>query len=240
MGAVLDKVLLPGQRSYSIDDSPTPPLIHVAGVPCLQIVPRAVPTNKVVLYMHGNAEDLGLLWRIMLPLAEKLGAVIYCMEYRGYGIHHGSTDPKGTIVDGARVLRALTRKHHEPINLLGYSVGTAVASAVAAHSPDHVASLTLIAPFHSPHAIVKDRLNEDIANIVVDRTHPFDTATNLRMYGRSVLAIHGFQDDIVPIQQSYLLEAELGEDVYRLVVDQYGDHYFRLEDSVDDFLSNMV
>jgi pimeloyl-ACP methyl ester carboxylesterase len=239
MGMVLDKILLPGKRSYSADNIPSPPLVYIARVPCLKITPLAVNVDKVVLYMHGNGEDLGTVWRSMLPFAEKLNAVVYCMEYRGYGIHTGDTSPRYTVVDGARVLRSLSREHHKPIHLLGYSIGTAVASAVAASNHYDVASLTLIAPFHSPHAMVKHVLGLFMADMITGTTHPFNTADNLREFGRPVLAIHGRLDGVVPINQSHMLLSELGPNHYELLERPHDDHFIKLEHVVDDFLRHM-
>lgn len=241
MGCILDKIMLPGVCTYSANDIKSPPLVFKVGVPCLKLVPAHY--NKVVLYMHGNAEDLGTLRRSMVAVPERLKAIVYCMEYRGYGIHHVScsTSPQGTVIDGNRVIHALEREHGTKIHLIGYSVGTAVASAVAAASTDKVASLTLLSPFHSPRAMVEQRLKDKwIAELVAPSTHPFNTASNLVKYGRPVLTIHGTHDTIVPLEHARRLEHELGKDKFTLIEKPNVDHVLRVEELVEDILNHMI
>jgi len=45
--------------------------------------------GKLIIYFHGNAEDLGITYYNLGCLREVLGVRILAMEYRGYGLLGG-------------------------------------------------------------------------------------------------------------------------------------------------------
>jgi len=161
------------------------------------------------MYLHGNYEDLGTAWRFGVTLAERLDCTLYIPEYRGYGIHSGPVSPVHTISDVRRVLRAIARHHHTQVHVIGYSIGTAVASAAVGTSRDIVASVTLLAPPHSAHTMVEHYTTPGIATLMAG-DHVFHSAKWLDKYNKPVFIVHGTNDNIVPFSNALKIKRDLG------------------------------
>ncbi|KAL2353013.1 Alpha/Beta hydrolase protein [Cryomyces antarcticus] len=118
------------------------------------------PENRLIINFHGNAGHVGQGWR---PDTYRSITTAYpkthliTVDYRGFGLSSGTPTEAGLITDGiALVTWALDVAHIPPerIVILGQSLGTAVASAVALHFADPAAAKTitfagvvLVAPF---------------------------------------------------------------------------------------------
>jgi abhydrolase domain-containing protein 17 len=68
-------------------------------IPCLFLKEKTVGYSKLLLYFHGNAEDVGLSYRDLDILKKSLKINILAMEYRGYGVH---VDSDGCSADKIR------------------------------------------------------------------------------------------------------------------------------------------
>ena len=44
--------------------------------------------EKVIIYFHGNAEDLWTIQENITELSSKCGAHVFAMEYPGYGLYN--------------------------------------------------------------------------------------------------------------------------------------------------------
>ena len=59
-------------------------------IPCLYI-PCEAGSDKLVIYFHGNAEDIGFAFEMMYLFGQKTKMHVLCMEYPGYGVYRTST-----------------------------------------------------------------------------------------------------------------------------------------------------
>lgn len=211
MRTLVEMAMLPAPASsYTTADLPSPPLEFIEGVPCLRLEPVVESIrHKVVLFFHGNESDLGTVWRTMGAVATRIGAVVYAMEYQGYGIHVGpgmeATEEKITI-DARRVLRALRKRHAgRKIHLMGHSIGTGVTAALAREDAyKHVGSITLVAPFENIHAMSSRLMGRFAGMFTSDEYSPFDTKRNLAEVPKSIplLIVHGTDDTVIPVEHS--------------------------------------
>ena len=152
--------------------------------------------KPVVIYFQGNAGASNLRAERFKWLTAD-GTGLLALSYRGYGGSSGKPSEAGLIRD-ARAAYDFARAH-SPANrivLFGESLGTAVATALAAER--EIAGLILDAPFTS-------------AADVGAAAYPFapvrwlikDTWRSDRRIGRvkaPILVLHGEQDTIVPIR----------------------------------------
>src|SRR5215510_11349705 len=157
-------------------------------------VPRRGP-RPVVIYFHGNAGALDLrAGRFKWLIADGTGLV--ALSYRGYGGSSGKPSETGLIDDGMAAYDfAASRYPANHIVLWGESLGTGVAIAVAAER--RVARVILDAPFTSiadvgaaayPFAPVRWLIKD-----------PFHSDERIGRVSAPLLALHGEQDQIVPI-----------------------------------------
>ncbi len=145
----------------------------------------------VVLYSHGNGEDLG--WA--RPLAEKIqsaGFSVLAYDYRGYGLSDGKRpSEKRAYQDIEAAYRYLTSDRKiapENIIVYGRSVGGGPSVYLAAQQP--VGGLIIESSFVSTFRVVTR------AKIL-----PFDKFPNLARIDRvtaPVLIMHGVADEVIP------------------------------------------
>ena len=58
-------------------------------IPCL-FLPHEEGGNKVVLYFHGNAEDIGLAFDLLYLFGQRMNMHVMAVEYPGYGLYKTS------------------------------------------------------------------------------------------------------------------------------------------------------
>lgn len=107
--------------------------------------------HPALLYFGGNAEDVGA--NIADFDAAFPGRAVYLVNYRGYGGSTGRPSEAALISDAEAIYDSL-RVRHEPIAVIGRSLGSGVAVALAAHRP--VDRLVLITPFDSIANVAAD------------------------------------------------------------------------------------
>ena len=93
---------------------------------CWQIAAVTQPAKALVVFFHGNGQNL----TAQFPMASWLrhfGFDVLMFDYRGYGVSEGSPNPEGTVKDGRAILRmAKDRAGKRPIIAFGQSLGGAI------------------------------------------------------------------------------------------------------------------
>jgi hypothetical protein len=156
------------------------------------------PTDAaVVVFFHGNGEtaengiDLAQTLR-----ARGIGTVL--AEYRGYGASRNGSKPNepGLYADAIAVLDALEKKGvgAQKIVLVGYSLGTGVASEMALRGRGR--ALVLIAPFTSIPAVAGRHAPMLPTSILIG--DKFDTLSKASKIDLPTTVVHGTDDGVVP------------------------------------------
>jgi fermentation-respiration switch protein FrsA (DUF1100 family) len=150
----------------------------------------------VVLFLHGNAGDIGN----HLPFAKFLitaGYGLLALEYRGYGGNPGSPSEAG-LTDDARAAFAFLKTQGIPdgrVVLFGESLGTGVAVAMAAEHPVH--AMILRSPYTSISDVAAVAFWYLPARwLVRDR---FDALAKISRNKAPLFAFHGDRDTLIPI-----------------------------------------
>ncbi|TKA49998.1 hypothetical protein B0A49_09200 [Cryomyces minteri] len=118
------------------------------------------PESRLIINFHGNAGHVGQGWRpdtYRSIITAYPKTHIITIDYRGFGLSSGTPTEAGLITDGVALITwALDVAHIPPerIVILGQSLGTAVASAVALHFAGPAAAKTL-APSQSTTAATR-------------------------------------------------------------------------------------
>ncbi len=100
--------------------------------------------KPALLYFGGNAESID---GNIADFREMFNAyTVYLMNYRGYGGSSGSPSEQA-LFDDALALYDEVKKHHSSIHVIGRSLGSGVATYLAAHRD--ISKLVLITPFDS-------------------------------------------------------------------------------------------
>ncbi len=155
------------------------------------------PGRPVILYFHGNAGGLDDgHGRFKHLLASGDGLLV--VEYRGYPGSTGAPSEAGLILDGEAGYDEVLRLGADPkrLVLLGESLGTGVAVAVAAKHP--IGALVLDSPFTSTVDVAAARYwMFPVRALMWDTFH-----SDQRIGGvhAPVLIVHGSDDRTVPIR----------------------------------------
>ena len=150
-----------------------------------------------LLYIHGNAEDLGHIrpWLIRL---QGWGFSVFAYDYRGYGTSDGRPSERNAYQDAEAAYQYLTQRLKTPpeqIIVYGRSVGGGSATELATRQP--VAGLILESTFTSAFRVV-----------VPFPLLPFDKFSNLdklRKVRCPVLVMHGQADQTIPFRHGQTL-----------------------------------
>ncbi|WP_299409722.1 alpha/beta hydrolase [Acaryochloris sp. IP29b_bin.148] len=195
-------IFLPQPTSYQdTDEILKLPITHKEKISALYLPnPQATLT---LLYIHGNAEDLGDI-RPRLEQLQQSGLNVFAYDYRGYGTSDGHPSEQNAYQDAQQAYSYLTQTLGvRPNRLLvhGRSLGGGSAVYLAARYP--VAGIILESTFTSTFRVV-----------VPFPLLPFDKFTNLdrlKQVKVPVLVMHGEQDQVIPIEHGRrLFEAVSG------------------------------
>ena len=55
-------------------------------IPCL-FMPYLMGSSKLLIYFHGNAEDIGLAFDLLYMFGSEMGMHVIAVEYPGYGLY---------------------------------------------------------------------------------------------------------------------------------------------------------
>jgi len=100
--------------------------------------------KNAILYFGGNGESMARSSDYIAGQFPKL--TVYLMDYRGYGGSTGSPTEQGLYSDALKLYDRIRPKHLR-ISIGGRSLGSAIATYVAAHRD--ISKLALITPFDS-------------------------------------------------------------------------------------------
>lgn len=156
-----------------------------------------------ILYFGGNAERIeanrDALAR-MFPAHS-----VYLVAYRGYGASSGEPGEAALVGDALALFDHLQSVHPgQPVSVIGRSLGSGVASQLAAQRP--VAALALVTPFDSMVSTAQSHYPVFPVSLLL--TERYESAKVLHAFHAPVLIIHGGRDDIVPEKNTLrLIEA---------------------------------
>lgn len=157
--------------------------------------------TTVVVMFHGNAGHALHRLDKVIPFI-KVGYRTLIVGYRGYGGNAGRPSENAFYSDADSVMQALIEKGHAPedIILYGESLGTGVASYIAAKYPV-VKGMILETPYTSLANVASGHYPVFPVKILMrDR---FDTMGRLSQIKAPILFMHGTDDQVVPVHHSH-------------------------------------
>eukprot|EP00826_Nyctotherus_ovalis_P018360 TRINITY_DN15496_c0_g1_i1.p1 TRINITY_DN15496_c0_g1~~TRINITY_DN15496_c0_g1_i1.p1 ORF type:complete len:301 (+),score=52.01 TRINITY_DN15496_c0_g1_i1:84-986(+) len=193
-------VFIPRAPASNCPSNSSPESQHIS---CLYIR-HPHGSSKVVLYFHGNGEDLGASEGDMQELGTLLGSHVLVVEYPGYGIYSGSPSAAQIISDAVSVFDYVAREcawGEENIIVFGRSIGTGPAVELA--SKRKAAALILVAAYASIKRAVGGLAGEWMAGLVKQR---FDNVESIKEVKCPTLIVHGKIDKIISYEQAVELK----------------------------------
>jgi hypothetical protein len=161
----------------------------------------ARPLKKLIFFLHGNAGNIENL-QGPVNFYTDLGYDFFAFDYRGFGKSTGKiTSEEQFYADAQLVYNKLKEKYVETdIVIVGYSIGTATATKLAAENQPE--KLALLAPYYSMEdmSAYKYRIFPDFI-----LNYKFETYRFLPQVNMPVILFHGRRDEAIPFYSSKML-----------------------------------
>lgn len=208
------KIFLPQPSSYS-DTSDILKLTTHDQIQLSAVYLQNPASKYTILYVHGNAEDLGDIQLILRQLRD-IGFSVFAYDYRGYGTSQGQPSECTAYRDIETAYNYLIQQLTVPaqrIIAFGRSVGGGSVVDLAVRKP--LAGLIVESSFTTAFRVV---LPFPIL--------PFDKFPNIHKIKRvtcPVLIMHGKADNVIPFQHGQKLFAAANEPKLSLWVER-ADH----------------
>lgn len=171
----------------------------------------AARNSPAILFFHGNGE-IAAEYDSIAKVFTVLGITMLVIDYRGYGKSDGTPTASNLLADAPKVFDAfgdiLTAHQLFPQQLyvMGRSLGSVPAIAVADYAQDQVAGLIIDSGFADTLALLKRLGWQGREN--KDERFGFGNSERIRRILVPSLIIHGENDSLIPPQQA--------EDLYNL------------------------
>jgi len=178
------------------------------------------------MYLHGNAEDLGLSHDLLKAVRDFLNVHVLGVEYPGYGPVPGNPCEGGVNRHTRAAFNFLTQKLRIPpqrIIVFGRSIGTGPATnlvSILSKSRKAAAALILQSPYRSIKTLAKELVGA-VANIIMDR---FDNEADIVNCHSPTLIIHGRQDELIPVRHASVLYEKCPAEAKCLEIIEGVDH----------------
>lgn len=191
---------LPPPPSYTADE-PDLVFVSVEGDERVAVMFLEYPgSERVVLFAHGNGEDIGQLRSYLEMYRKEFGITLAAVDYRGYGQSDGRPGLSRANADVRAVYHDLLERGFaaENIVLHGRSLGTAMVLALAAE--ERVGGVILESAILSGfQAVIPWRLFPN---------DPIPNRSRIERVSAPVHFIHGLDDRVLPVWH--------GKTLYRL------------------------
>ena len=168
---------------------------------------------KVMLYFHGNGDNIG----VNLPhavLLRSLGISVFLFDYRGYGRSSGPFPTETRVYEDAQVAwkYLVNDRHYSPhqIVIYGHSPGGAIAIEVASRHPE-AAGLIVESTFTSIIAMARYIWIFALLPLELLLENRFDSIAKIGAIRMPILLVHGTRDWTVPCRMTRELFAAASE-----------------------------
>lgn len=173
--------------------------------------------ERALLYFGGNAENVAnniAAFDTLFP-----GHTVYLLNYRGYGGSSGTPGEEGFYRD-AELLYTYASRRHRAVSVMGRSIGSAVATHLAANR--QVEKLVLVTPFDSAVGVAK-RLYPifPVGILMRDR---FESAQQAGAITAPTLVVVATEDGIIPPENAQRLIEALSAATTEVVTLSEVDH----------------
>ena len=177
--------------------------------------PAGEKTNKVMLYLHGNAQNVSMWYLAPVEIQKHVPVNALLVDYRGYGKSTGKPTVEGVIKDALAMYKYLIDRGFKPedISLYGRSIGGAIALELA--NKVKVKSIVLQSTFTSLQDIASE-LYPLVPNLLLPK-NIWNSKELIKKINSPILISHGDKDEIVHVNHSYKLY-ELANEPKKLLI----------------------
>lgn len=162
-----------------------------------------VPEAKgIIFYLHGNGGSIKG-WGEVAGLYNRLNYDVFILDYRGYGKSEGKIESREQLFSDVKIAYDEVKKRYpeSKIIILGYSIGTGLASKLA--SAENARLLILQAPYYSLRDEMKQKFSFLPGFLL---KYNFETYQYLKTVKSPVIIFHGNADEVINYKSSLRLK----------------------------------
>ena len=196
-----------------------------------------------LLFFHGNGEiaadydDLG-------PLYNGMGINLLAVDYRGYGMSDGHPTVSAMMADCHSIFEYAHSWLHQmgyrgPLILMGRSLGSASAIAVAARHQNRIGGLIIESGFAHAGPLLR-LLGVDLTDLPIDRHDGFENLDKISICRIPTLIIHAEFDHIIPYSDGQALFKTSGAEDKQLLKIDGANHNDILMRGFDPYMQAIV
>jgi len=173
--------------------------------------------NRAIVYFGGNAEAVIFNQE---PFSKAFPIhTIYLVNYRGYGGSSGNPTEANLYADALSVYDAVAA-NHKSISVLGRSLGSGVATYLAANRT--VDALALITPYDSIQAVAQSRFPIYPSSLLLK--DKYDSISRANTIAAKTLIIAAELDQIIPLKHAEKLRDAFKQEQVSMTVIQGANH----------------
>jgi len=198
-----------------------PPPLTPSVLPFKKFVNEGVEINvsvlnehnkKAIIYFGGNAENVDYNAESFIELFPD--HAIYLVKYRGYGGSAGKPTEQGLYSDALYIYDELSSGHKE-ISIIGRSLGSAVATYLAANR--QTSKLVLITPFDSIQSVAQSLYPIYPMSVLLKDKH--DSYSRVSIITAKTLVIAAEHDQAIGMSHTQRLVDEFSNEVLFEVIE---------------------
>ncbi|MBR9756772.1 MAG: alpha/beta hydrolase [Algicola sp.] len=192
----------------------------------------------LIVYYHGNAGAIHD-WGKRAPLYLENNYDILFVDYRGYGKSNGKYSNSKQLLDDAQKVYAFakTRYKEEQIIVLGFSLGSGLATYVA--SKNNPKMLIINAPYYSWKTLISEQIAPPIPAFIIKYDIP--THTFIKNVTCPINIFHGSRDFLVDVEEnSKKLQALAPENIELTIIHDAGHNGIHITKQYYDALKELL
>ena len=167
--------------------------------------------ENAILYFGGNGESMAKSSDYIAQQFPKF--TVYLMDYRGYGASTGVPTEKGLYSDALKLYDTIKSKHKR-ISIGGRSLGSGIATYVAAHR--EVSKLALITPFDSIVNVASDMYPVYPVTLILEDT--YDSVSRIDKIKAKTFIIMAEHDTVIVRERTQKLIDAFAPDQLEVVL----------------------
>lgn len=179
---------------------------------------KADGTKGLIFYLHGNAGSLSS-WGNVAKTYTDLNYDVFILDYRGYGKSEGNINSQTQLYEDNQMIYDEFKKKYseENIIILGYSIGTGLASKLASNNKPK--QLILQAPYFSLTDLMHQRF-PFIPSFILK--YKFETNEYLKDCKMPITIFHGNQDFVINYKSSLKLKKYFKDKIKLITLNKQG------------------
>lgn len=188
---------------------------------------------KALMYFGGNAEDVDYNVEPFADLFPEY--TVYLVKYRGYGGSSGEPSEQAFYAD-ALFIADMLAEEHSSISVIGRSLGSAVATYLAANRS--IDKLVLVTPFDSAKSVAQSLWPLYPVGLLLKEG--YDSLSRVEQISAKTMLIAAEQDEVIDMALSKRLAHAFGSRANFYVIAEAGHNDLSLYPEYHDLLKQFL